>query len=333
LSQRPTMTTSKQEQPAAATSGHIQKYLTSSLDNVTEKLSRTFISIIPGNIAPPALSTTLPPPGSRFENIAQLAYCGNLLRMCMSPSAAVGAPGEPLGPTQRALIEPYAQSEDETSRVRWLIQRAVEEFSADNLKTTAVLSEVLLLAPSLDRECYRKLLNCVIAHFETAKLLDIDLLQGLVQLVENASSDYLEPDDLVRILAVLRARLQDTHQQCSKHPYYLTWALSRLLDIMVEGKVKDLRRVVDQEPLSALFRQWKDSTDPYLKHQAINAFQGLMHVPNDETRRQFVLRHAGNITMGLLGVASVCKLDLGQVKDGVDHLYNVAGNAHEVTTK
>ncbi|KAF9110668.1 hypothetical protein BGW39_004628, partial [Mortierella sp. 14UC] len=195
-------------------------------------------------------------------------------------------PDEPLDPAQQASIEPYARNEDEANRVRSLIQGVVEEFAADNLKTTAVLSEVLLLAPCLDQEHYRKLLNCVIAEFEMETLLDPALLQGLVQLVESASPDYLEPDDLVRILVVLRTPLQDTHQQSTKHPYYLTWALSRLLDVMVEGKVKDLRRVVDQEPLSALFSQLKNSEDPYLKHQATYAFQGLLHVPNDETRRQ-----------------------------------------------
>ncbi|KAF9116321.1 hypothetical protein BGW39_002770, partial [Mortierella sp. 14UC] len=238
-----------------------------------------WLSMFTENVVPPALLATLPPPGVRFDNTAQLAHCGNLLRRCLSPSsAAASTPDEPLDPTQQALIEPYARNEDEASRIRSLIQRVVEKFAADNLKTFAILSEVLLLAPCLDQEYYRKLLNCVIAEFETARFLDLALLQGLVQLVESASPDYLEPDDL---------------------------ALSRLWDVMVERKVKDLRRVVDQELLSVLFSQLKDSEDPYLKHQAIYAFQGLLHVPNDETRRQCMLRYAGNITMGLLGVASL----------------------------
>ncbi|KAG0256350.1 hypothetical protein BGZ95_005523, partial [Linnemannia exigua] len=297
-------------------------------------IHQSWPNIFSQNVASPAFSSSFPPPGVRFENTAQLAQCGNLLRKCHSSfSTASSTSDGPFGPTQQALIEPYAQNEDEANRVRWLIRRVVEEFAADNLKTTTVLSEVLLLAPSLDQECYRKLLNCVIAQFETARLLDVDLLQGVVYLVESASSDYLELDDLVHILVVLRTRLQETHQQSTKHPYYLIWALSRLLDVMVEGKVKDLRRVADQEPLSALFIQLKDSQDPYLKHQATYAFQGLLHIPNDETRRQFALRHAGNITMGLLGVASVGKLNLGQLKDGADHLYEAAGEAHEVSTK
>ncbi|KAF9118797.1 hypothetical protein BGW39_000867, partial [Mortierella sp. 14UC] len=298
------------------------------LPDLPSSTQHPWSSIFSQNVAP-VLSVTFPPPGVRFDNTAQLAHCGNLLRKCLSPSsAAASTPDEPLDPVQQALIEPYAQNEDEANRIRSLIQRVLEEFAADTLKATAVLSEVLLLAPYLDQEHYRKLLNCVIAKFEMETLLDLALLQGLVQLVESALSEYLEPDDLVRILVVLRIRFQDTHQQSIKYPYHLTCALSHLLDVMVEGKVKDLRRVVNQEPLLALFNQLKDSDDPFLKCQASYAFQGLLHVPNDETRRQCMLRYAGNITMSLLGVASVCELDLGQ--DEADHLYEAAGDVHEV---
>ncbi|KAG0271485.1 hypothetical protein BGZ95_000703, partial [Linnemannia exigua] len=286
------------------------------------------------NVAPPTLSTSLPPPGVGFENTTQLAYCGNVLRKYFSPSSAAASPSdESLDATQRALIKLYAQSDNEANRVRWLIQRVVEEFAANSLKTAADLSEVLLLVHSLDQESYRKLLSCMIAQFKSTKLLDIDLLQGLVYLVESTSSDYLELDDFVHILVVLRTHLQEKHQQSTKYPYYLTLALSRLLDVMVEGKVKDLRRFVDQEPLSILFSQLKDSEDSYLKHQATYALQSLLHVPNDETHRQFVLQHTGNVTMGLLGVVSVCKLDLGQFMDGADHLYEVAGEGHESSTE
>ncbi|KAK3819084.1 MAG: hypothetical protein JOS17DRAFT_836977 [Linnemannia elongata] len=307
--------------------------MSKALQELPTSVQQPWLIIFPQNVAAPVFSTILPPPGACFENTAQLAYCNYLLRKCLSPSLAVGAINTPLDPTLQALIEPYAQNEDEAARVRWLVQRVVEEFVADSLKGSAVLSEVILLAPSLNEEHYRKLLNCLIAEFETATLLDIDLLKGMVQFVENASPDYLQPDDLVRIFAVLRARLQDTRQQAVKHPYYLVLALSRVLDVMVEGKVKDLGRVVDHESLSSLLDQLRDSTDPYLRHQANYASQGLLHVPNDETHRQFVLHHAGNITMGVLGVSSVCELDLSQLKDGAEHMYKVAREAQEVGNK
>lgn len=213
-------------------------------------------------------------------------------------------------------MDAILQDKDGRAQIRWLATRVVEEFAADSLKTSNKVAEVILLGSSLSQEAYRKLLNCFITEFETASLLYIDLLQGFVQLVQCAQPDYLLPDDFARILVVLRARLQETHQQSTMHPYYLTLALSCFLDVMVEGKVQEPNRVVDREPISALLGQLVKNSDPYLKHQATYALQALLHVPNDETRRQFMLRHAGNIAMSLLGAASVCKLDISGFTEG-----------------
>ncbi|KAG0313903.1 hypothetical protein BGZ97_009782 [Linnemannia gamsii] len=298
---------------------------------------RPWLEVFPQNIAAPALWTSLPTPGSRFESTAQLAYCSNLFRKPLSPPPAVNTllhtSMDSTTTPQPTLVAPSILLEEEEIRTRWLSQRVVEKFVADGFKNSAALAEVLLLGPSLDQEYYRKLLNCLITEFEAAKLLDVNLLQGLIQLVESASPEHIEPDDLVRILAVFRNRLQDTHQQTTKHPYYITLALSRLLDVMVDGKVKDVRRVADHEPLSALLSQLKDSTDPYLKHQATYASQSLLHVPNDETHRQYVLRHAGNIAMGLLGVASVCKLDVKGFIGGAEKIYDAAVEALDIGGK
>ncbi|KAF9087057.1 hypothetical protein BGX29_001056, partial [Mortierella sp. GBA35] len=51
------------------------------------------------------------------------------------------------------------------------------------------------------------------------------------------------------------------------------------------------------------------------------------------TRRQLILRHAGNITMGLLGVASVCKLDFNGFSEGATQLYDTTVSALEVGSK
>ncbi|KAF9129419.1 hypothetical protein BGW39_004186 [Mortierella sp. 14UC] len=284
------------------------------------------------NVAAPTLSVALPPAGTRLETIVQLAYCNNLLRTHLSPSLAAGTISETLGASQRASVDAILKDEEEQDRIRWLTTRVVEEFVADSFKSLAIIAEVLLLGPSLDKEHHRKLLNCLIAEFEAAKLLDVDSLQGLVQLVQCARQNYLLPDDLVKIFGCLKIRLQDIHKQTAKHPYHLTLALSRILDAMVEGKVQDLKRVVDQEPLAALLGGLAGSSDPYLKHQATYALQGLLHVPNDETRRQLILRHAGNITMGLLGVASVTKLDLSGFAESVGQLKDAAMSVYEAGT-
>ncbi|KAK3843187.1 MAG: hypothetical protein J3R72DRAFT_420423 [Linnemannia gamsii] len=290
-------------------------------------------SIFPHNVPAPSLQVPLPAPGARLETTLQLAYCNQLLRTNLSLSSATTSITVGQDPSQQASVDTLLRNMEEQQKIRELAIRVVEEFVTDGLKNAEEIAEVVLLGPFLTQEYYRKLLSCFIGEFEAAKLLDIDLLQGLVQLVQCAGPEYLQPDDLVRILVVLRTRLQDTHQQTAKHPYYLTHALSCLLDVMVEGKVQDLSRIVDHEPLSALLAQLMESSDPYLKHQAGYAHQGLLHIPNDETRRQFVLRHAGNITMGLLGVASVCNLDLNGFLEGAGKLRDATVRALEIGTK
>ncbi|KAK3838754.1 MAG: hypothetical protein JOS17DRAFT_713209 [Linnemannia elongata] len=286
------------------------------------------------NIAAPLLPFALPPSGlSHLETITQLAYCNNLLRANGTSPSCLANIKASLTASQQALVDAILQDEEDQNRVRWLTTGVVEEFASDALKTSAKISEVLLLGLYLDQEYHRKLLNVFIVELKNATLLDVDVLQGLVQLVQCAASDYLLPDDFVRILEIFRTQLQDIHKQTTKHPYHLTLALAGLLDAMVEGKVKDLSRVVDQEPLAALLGGLSSSSDPYLKHQAAYALQGLLHVPNDETRRQLVLRHAGNIAMGLLGVASVCNLDVGGFADGLGQLKDAVKSAFEVGTQ
>ncbi|KAF9119560.1 hypothetical protein BGW39_000221, partial [Mortierella sp. 14UC] len=270
------------------------------------------MAIFSKNVAVLSHQVPLPPHGARLETSMQLAYCNNLLHTYLPPSSAAMS------------IQ---------IKLRELTLRVIEEFVKTSLKTSEEITEVILLGPFLDQESHRKLLNCFITEFEAAKLLDTDLLQGLVQLVQCAAPGHLQPDDLVRMLTILRIRLQDTHQPTTKQSYYLVLALSGLLDVMVEGKVQDLKRVIDLEPLSALLSQLKESSDPYLKHQATYTLQGLLHIPNDETRRQFVLRNAGNIAMGLLGVASVCKLDFGGFSEGTGKLYDAAASVLEIGEK
>ncbi|KAF8928926.1 WD_REPEATS_REGION domain-containing protein [Haplosporangium gracile] len=316
------------QSPKPPVSGGLE---TKALSSLPPTASQTISLHFPQNIAAPLLPFALPPSGlSRLETTSQLAYCNNLLRAHLTSPSAAGSIEASLTTSQRASVKAILEDEEEQNRVWWLTSRVVEEFVADTLKASATISEVLLLGSYLDQEYHRKLVNVFIDEFKNAALLDIELLQGLVQLVQCAALDYLLPDDLVKILGIIRVRLQDIHQQTAEHPYYLALALSGLLDALVEGKVQDLSRVVDQEPLVALLGGLSSNPDPYLKHQAVYALQGLLHVPNDETRRQFVLRHAGNIAMGLLGVASVCNLDVSGFADGLGQLKDAAKSAFEV---
>ncbi|KAG0283173.1 hypothetical protein BGZ97_008639 [Linnemannia gamsii] len=128
------------------------------------------------------------------------------------------------------------QNPTKKAHIRWLAIRIVEEFIQDPNKDSVKIAEVVALAPVLDREPYRKLPISFIREFINALILDADLLQGIVQVVQPASPEFLESDDPVKIFSVLRIRLGGTHQPSLGHSFHLTLAVSRLLDIMVEHR-------------------------------------------------------------------------------------------------
>ncbi|OAQ28202.1 WD40 repeat-like protein [Linnemannia elongata AG-77] len=308
----------------------------------TKKTQNNFVK----NLAAPVMKTELPAVQDRIEVTQQLVYCtALLLRGSSSPLAtAAQFDNQACDPTMALQKTPNLDKKElewlaemdknppAKERIHWLGTRMVDEFAKDVLKDSTEIAEIVLLGPVLDNETYRSLLSCTISAFEQSVLLNVDLLQGLVHLVQVAPPESLVSDDLVKILRVIRICLQDTHQQSSLHPFHLTLALSRLLDVMAEHKVKDLNRVEDHEPLSGILSELKDSSDPYLMYQACYAFQALQYVPDDESALQSVLRHGAGVVNGLIQVSGVFKLDLGAVLEGLDKLQEALGGIIEVAS-
>ncbi|KAF9544040.1 hypothetical protein EC957_012425 [Mortierella hygrophila] len=291
------------------------------------------LDVFPQNINPPVVPIALPNFGSRIDTTPQLALCLGLLSNSVDTVDQQEGPLQVLlssTPSHLAWIHAMKQDPIEQERLRSLGDCMVDEFAKDALKDSTEIAEMVLIGPVLDNGHFRRLLSCTITAFDHAVLLDVDLLQGLVQLVQSAPSEALLPDDLVKILRILRVRLQDTHQQSSVHPFHLTLALSRLLDVMAEHKVKDLDRVEEHEPLSGVLSGLKASSDPYLMYQACYAFQALQYVPNNESPLQAVLRHSTGVVDGLVKVSAVFKLDLGAVLEGLGKLQETLGSVVEV---
>ncbi|KAG9070351.1 hypothetical protein KI688_009688 [Linnemannia hyalina] len=292
------------------------------------------LNIFRHNINAPVVLTTLPNFGSRIDTTPQLALCLGLLSNSVDTIDQQEDSLQVLWsstPAHLAWLHAMKQDPIEQERLRCLGACMVDEFAKDASKDSTEIAEMVLIGPVLDNEHFRRLLSCTITAFDQAALLDVGLLQGLVQLVQSAPSETLLPDDLVKILRILRVRLQDTHQQSSVHPIHLTLAVSRLLDVMVEHKVKDLDRVEEHEPLSGVLSGLKASSDPYLMYQACYAFQALQYVPNNETPLQAVLRHSTGVVDGLVKVSAVFKLDLGAVLEGLGKLQETLGGVIEVT--
>jgi WD40 repeat protein len=299
------------------------------------------LDMFPHNIKAPSALITLPKFGARIETTPQLALCIGLLSMaCDTVDQQNGQqhdqqhdPSQDMSPDNAAhldWIKAMKQNPIEHERTLWLGTCMVDEFAKDAFKDSAEIAEMVLIGPVLDKEHYRGLLSCMITAFDQSAILNVDLLQGLVQLVQSSPPDSLVSDDFVKILSLLRVRLQGTHQQSSVHPYHLTLAVSRLLDVMADHKIQDLNRVEEHEPLSGVLSCLGESSDPYLMYQACYAFQALQYVPDDENVLQAVLRHSTGVVDGLVKVTAVMKLDLGAFLEGLGKLQEVLVSAVDV---
>ncbi|KAG0288833.1 hypothetical protein BGZ96_007432, partial [Linnemannia gamsii] len=216
-------------------------------------LTRPRLDVFPQNVRAPTVHITLPKFGTRIESTPQLALCIGLLSKAGDTVDQQDDPLQDMSLDNAAhltWIRAMEQDLTEQERTLSLGTSMVDEFAKDATKDLTEIAEMVLIGPVLDRQHYRRLLSCMITAFDQAVLLDVDLLQGLVQLIQSAPPESLLSDDLVQIFRILRVRLQITHQQTSLHPYHLTLAISRLLDVMADHKVQNLHRVEEHEPLS-----------------------------------------------------------------------------------
>ncbi|KAI8596145.1 NACHT domain-containing protein, partial [Dissophora ornata] len=162
-------------------------------------------------------------------------------------------------------------------------------------------------------------------------MLNFDLLEGLAHLVQWASPGHLNADNLVKILQLISARLQDTHKQSPEYIYQLSLTVSRVLDAMADSNVKGLDRETLHAPLSAHLNKLQDNTDPHLVYQAAYAFQALLYVPDDETLWQATRRRTGKVVKGVVGLVSAMKgLDLNKFLEGLEHIGEGLAGASEV---
>ncbi|KAG0321449.1 hypothetical protein BGZ99_003920, partial [Dissophora globulifera] len=283
--------------------------------------------IFPTNVSQIESGILLPKIGDRIKDTSQLVFCCSLLAKATAAasSESLSSPSSPPSPTIPAMLNPaqleWTQEMEscplEKNHIRQLMDRMINKFIQHPSKDNETICEVVLLGPALDENQYRLLLNCFLAEFQRDTLLKVELLQGLVQLVQDASIGFLNEDDLTQILRIIRMRQQD--QKSDVYLFHLTLAVSKVLNAMVDEKVKGLDRVKEHEPLLKMLSGLRRRGDPFLKYQALYAFQALQWVPDDETKRACGLRHLTGVVEGLIKISGVVQLDfrgfLGGLKD------------------
>ncbi|KAK3810912.1 MAG: hypothetical protein J3Q66DRAFT_414099 [Benniella sp.] len=260
------------------------------------------------NVRPPSIPFHPPEPNSRLSDTHQLACCLGLLQANIEPE-------DILDLDARTWLHNTKNEPDEGERLKTLATDVVRAFKRDEFKDAKSVTEVVILAPVLERDDFRYLIKEFYSGIDQSGLLDVHELEGLARLIQAARPGDLVSDDLVKVLTLLSTQLRDIPEQ-SKHQ--LTVAVSHVLDAMADSSVKGLNRETIHEPLSAYLDGLKRSSDPYLVFQAAHAYQALLCAPDDEPLWQATLRRGEKITQGIPGLVGVAKeLDLNGFIDGL----------------
>ncbi|KAF9347213.1 hypothetical protein BGX34_003310, partial [Mortierella sp. NVP85] len=280
--------------------------------------------IFPRNVHPPTIPFHPPEPDARLTDTRQLAYCLGLLQANIEPDEIQDL-------TARNWVLNTKNEPDERERLRTLATDVIRAFKRDEFKDAKSVTEVVILAPVLERDDFRYLVKEFYSGIDQSGLLDVHQLEGLARLIHSAGSGDLDSDDLVRVLTLLSIRLRDTHQQSTHHLYQLTLAVSHVLDAMADASVKGLNRETIHEPLSSYLDELKQSSDPYLVYQAAYAYQALLCVPDDESLWQATLRRTGKVIQGVSGLVSAVKgLDLNGLIEGLARIQEGVTGAGDI---
>jgi len=267
--------------------------------------------IFSSNMGPPTIDFKLPEPDERLNSTPQLVCCLSLLQASRLPDIA-------LDPAALKLLRAIEDDTGEQERLHSMVTEVVRAYKRDEIKDAKIITEVVHLAPVLDKDTYQDLLRELYSGIDHAGLLNVHLLEGIARLIQGGNPSYLDADDLVKILGLLSTRLRNTHQTSTQYMYHLTLAVSHILDAMADTNVTDMDRETLHEPLSLYLKELKGSSDPYLVYQAAYAYQALLCVPDNEKTWQAVMRRTGRVIQGVSGLASAVKsLDLIKFIEGL----------------
>ncbi|KAG0253911.1 hypothetical protein BG011_006095 [Mortierella polycephala] len=281
-------------------------------------------NIFPEDVYPPCVEWKFPELDERLHDTPQLVSCLSLLQASPFPDDA-------LEPAVRKWLQDTEKNGDERERLERLATDLICAFIRDDLKDEMTVAEVLCLAPVLKKDDFKFLLTHFVNIIEQSSLLNISSLGGLAQLIQSASSGYLDADDLVKILGYISTRLEETHEQSPDHIFQLTVTVSHVLDAMTDTKVTGLKRVELHEPLLAFLKKLQKNSDPHLVYQAAYAFQALQCVPDDESPWQATVRRTTKVMSGFSGLVCAVKgLDLnsfvqslGNIQEGLDGAFQI----------
>ncbi|CAO3568740.1 unnamed protein product [Mortierella alpina] len=259
------------------------------------------------DVSPIPYSCELPGPNVRLHSTRQLAYCLAVLQ--------ASAHEHSLSWDELKWRESTLVNENERIRLETLAHDIVLEFAKCS-KDADEVAEVLQLAPVLNSEKSRRLLQILISTIAQPTLQENNALTGLAKAVRAAAPGSINSGDLVKILKSLHGLLGSAHS--ASHRYFLLLTISQILDAMADAHVGDVDSINLYGPLKALLQALESSKNPYLTFQAAYAAQALLNVSSDENIWQAAFRRLWLVLKGGAGFAKMP--DPTEVKDALEAL-------------
>ncbi|GJJ71758.1 hypothetical protein EMPS_04115 [Entomortierella parvispora] len=282
------------------------------LADISDSVASTSLPFFRKNVDPVPYICPLPSPDEPLQTTRQLAYCLALLQ----PSVQEGdLPSDALEWRHSALNSPDTKGHLETLSVQ-----IIQSFAKDTMKDSAVIQEVVQLAPVLDSNHSRFLLKSLIDTINQSEILHLHSVEGLANVIQGAAPGSIDSSDLVVILRCLHKRLGIAHS--THHQHHLLIAVSRVLDAMVDAHIGEVDSINLHEPLTDLLRESESSQDPYLIFQDAYATQALLNVSDDENIWRTGLRQGWLVLKAGAGFARMP--DPRKIKDvlqGLEILY------------
>ncbi|KAK3823356.1 MAG: hypothetical protein J3Q66DRAFT_437731 [Benniella sp.] len=264
-------------------------------EHPAEDLNAGTQRIFTNNFRPAVIDFKPPRTGGRLNSIPQLVYCLGLLQANLPQDDDI------LDPMFRQWLKDTMANRNEQKRLKVIATDVVRAFKRDEVKDADVVSEVVYLAPVLEKNVFRDLFIEFCNGLNRSGLLDFHQMDGITQLIQYAGTKYLDTGDFAMILQLLSTRLGNSHQQSQKEIYYLIAAVARVLDAMVDTNFTGMNLTL-HESLSMYLDSLNENSDPYLVYQAAYALQALQCVPENKSRWQETLRRTRKTIQGVSGL-------------------------------
>ncbi|KAF9936231.1 hypothetical protein BGZ65_002642, partial [Modicella reniformis] len=269
------------------------------------------------NTGPPTIPFKVP--GERLESTSQLVYCLRLLKgdTVLSEDTLEQSACEWVNQIDKERIQEKIRLEEISSKM-------TEEFINDRSRNPQSIAEIVSLSQVLEKDEFLKLLGKFNDSIKDSSVLNLQLLQGLAQLIEDAKPDYLEPDNLIVILTHLKDRLGKHGKQSKRDVYQLTATMSAVLKTAASAEIDVLNNEL-REPilafLSTASEDLKKRLDFHLAYQVAYAQKALESIKDGTPRLIKTLQQSGKVIKSVIGLAKAVKdIDVDKLFDGLKDL-------------